>query len=97
MVALDLAVVPPSVSFGARQTTRTGYSIGIAFTPDWGEGGILSLQAGEPTPLEANMVFHLIPWIQIPGQAGIGFSETVRVTPRGGESLFAFERKLFVK
>ncbi len=84
-------------SFGARQSTRTGYSIGIAFTPDWGEGQILSLQDGEPTPLETNMVFHLIPWIQIPGQAGVGISETVRVTPDGGESLFTFDRLLVVK
>lgn len=84
-------------TFGAVQTTRTGYSIGIAFTPDWGEGQILSLQDGEETPLQANMVFHLIPWIQIPGQAGIGISETVRVTPDGGEWLLAFDRRLFVK
>jgi Xaa-Pro aminopeptidase len=42
-------------------------------------------------------VFHLIPWIQVPGQAGIGISETVRVTPDGGESLFTFDRRLFVK
>lgn len=84
-------------TFGAKQTTRTGYSIGIAFTPDWGEGQILSLQDGEPMPLQANMVFHLIPWIQVPGQAGIGISETVRVTPDGGESLFSFDRRLFVK
>jgi Xaa-Pro dipeptidase len=84
-------------SFGAVQTTRTGYSIGIAFAPDWGEGHILSLQPGEARPLQENMTFHLIPWIQIPGKAGIGLSETVRVTPAGGVSFFSFERRLFVK
>lgn len=84
-------------AFGAVQTTRTGYSIGIAFAPDWGEGHILSLQPGEARPLQENMTFHLIPWIQIPGRAGIGLSETVRVTPQGAVSFFSFERRLFVK
>jgi Xaa-Pro dipeptidase len=73
---------------GAEQSTRVGYAIGIAYAPDWGEGGIFSLQGDNHRPLEANMVFHLIPWVQIPGRAGIGLSETVRVTPHGGASLF---------
>ncbi|MGB1540006.1 MAG: M24 family metallopeptidase, partial [Rickettsiales bacterium] len=84
-------------SFGAEQATRTGYSIGIAFAPDWGEGHIISLQKNDPRLLKENMVFHLIPWIQIPGVAGIGISETVRVTPQGGKSMFNFERCLFSK
>ncbi|MFQ5783939.1 MAG: M24 family metallopeptidase [Alphaproteobacteria bacterium] len=84
-------------SFGATQTTRSGYSIGIAYAPDWGEGHILSLQPDDPAVLEANMTFHLIPWIQIPGKAGIGLSETVRITPSGAESFFGFERRLVVK
>ncbi|MEQ8274950.1 MAG: M24 family metallopeptidase [Deltaproteobacteria bacterium] len=83
--------------FGATQTTRSGYSIGIAYAPDWGEGGILSLKGDEPRLLEPNMVFHLIPWVQIPGEASIGLSETVRVTEDGCESLFDFERVLFSK
>lgn len=82
-------------SFGAEQATRTGYSIGIAFAPDWGEGHIISLQKDDPRVLEENMVFHLIPWIQIPNVAGIGISETVQVTPDGAKSFFTFERKLF--
>ncbi len=83
--------------FGATQTTRSGYSIGIAYAPDWGEGGILSLVGHEERPLEENMVFHLIPWVQIPNEASIGLSETVRVTKDGCESLFDFERVLFTK
>lgn len=83
-------------SFGATQTTRAGYSIGIAYAPDWGEGAILSIQGEERRPLEQNMVFHLIPWIQIPGEAGIGLSETVVVTPEGGKSLFSMPRKITV-
>ena len=84
-------------TFGGQQTSRAGYSIGIALPPDWGEGHILSLQQNEPRRLEPNMTFHLIPWVQMPGKGGIGFSETVRVTENGCETLTNFERKLFVK
>ncbi len=82
---------------GATQAARSGYSIGIAFAPDWGEGHILSLMAGHNTPLEENMTFHLIPWVQVPGIAGVGLSETVRVTDSGCESLFSFDRRVFVR
>jgi Xaa-Pro dipeptidase len=82
---------------GAKQGSRTGYSIGIGLPPDWGEGQILSLQQGEQRPLQTNMTFHLIPWAQIPGKGGIGFSETVRVTGEGCEFITSLERKLFVK
>jgi len=84
-------------SFAGEQASRAGYSIGIGLPPDWGEGHILSLQPGVAQVLESNMTFHLIPWVQIPGKAGIGFSETVRVTETGCEPLTSFERKLFVK
>jgi len=43
------------------------------------------------------MTFHLIPWVQVPGMAGVGLSETVRVTAEGCESLFDFPRQVFVK
>lgn len=84
-------------SYGGTQATRSGYSIGIAFAPDWGEGHILSIQPGERQPFEANMTFHLIPWLQVPGIAGIGLSETVRVTAGGCESFSTIERKVFVQ
>lgn len=82
---------------GAQQSSRTGYSIGIGLPPDWGEGHILSLQQNEMRRLEPNMTFHLIPWAQIPGKGGIGFSETVRVTEDGCEFVTSLPRKLFVK
>ena len=82
---------------GALQGSRTGYSIGIGLPPDWGEGQILSLQQGEQRLLQPNMTFHLIPWAQIPGKGGIGFSETIRVTEDGCEFITSLERKLFVK
>lgn len=81
----------------SAQASRTGYSIGLAFAPDWGEGHILSLLEGQEQPLEENMTFHLIPWVQVPGMAGVGLSETVRVTATGCESLFDFPRQVFIR
>jgi Xaa-Pro dipeptidase len=83
--------------FGGIQNSRTAYSVGIGLPPDWGEGHILSMQPDERRVLEANMTFHLLPWVQIPGLGGISFSETIRVTPDGCELLTDFERSVSVK
>lgn len=83
--------------FGAEQASRTAYSVGIGMPPDWGEGQILSMQPGSKRPLEENMTFHLLPWVQIPGRGGIGITETIHVTEDGCELLTNFERKLFTK
>jgi Xaa-Pro dipeptidase len=82
---------------GIDQGSRTGYSIGIGFAPDWGEGHILSLLEGAAQPLEPNMTFHLIPWVQVPDLAGVGLTETVRVTASGCETLTSFERRVFTR
>ncbi|MFT8362200.1 MAG: Xaa-Pro peptidase family protein [Sporolactobacillus sp.] len=66
---------------------RTGYSIGIAFAPDWGEGHIMSLQRDDPKVLKEGMVFHMPPAIRLPNHYGIGFSHTVLVTKDGCEPL----------
>lgn len=85
-------------SHGGTQSTRSGYSVGIAFAPDWGEGHILSIQSGEQRYLEENMTFHLIPWLQVPGVAGVGISETVLVTREGCVSLLdGFDRTVVSK
>lgn len=51
------------------------------------EGGIISFHPREERPLQANMVFHVIPWGPIPGELAMGFSETVRVTEEACEVL----------
>ena len=79
----------------SQQASRTGYSIGIGFPPDWGEGHILSMVRGHDRPLERNMTFHLIPWVQVPGYGGVGLTETIVVTDTGCRSLFNFDRRVF--
>ena len=78
--------------FGGKQTSRTGYSVGTAFAPDWGEGHIISLVKNNHTPLQNNMVFHVLSYIEIPEskyskESRFGISDTVYVTPNGGVSL----------
>lgn len=80
-----------------RRGTRSGYSIGIAFAPDWGEGHILSLRDGERTLLEPGMVFHLPSAVRSYPSYGASFSETTLVTESGHEVLTNFDRELFVR
>lgn len=66
---------------------RSGYSVGLAFAPDWGEGHILSLKETEHREFVPGMVVHVVPTLRIAGVAGIGLSATVLVTETGNEIL----------
>jgi Xaa-Pro dipeptidase len=76
---------------------RTGYSIGVGFSPAWGEGQVMDLKSGDPRELKPGMVFHVVPIVFLPGVAGIGFSETVLVTETGSEVLTSLPHTLLVK
>jgi len=73
---------------------RTGYSVGIGYPPDWGEGRIQSIKENDATLLEAGMVFHLIPDLKIAGLGGAVCSETVLVTEGGCEVLTPFSYEI---
>ncbi len=63
-----------------------GYAVGAQFPPSWVEGtGYIA--RGQHREFEADMVFHLPLCLRLPGQWGIGLSDTVRVTPEGGQPL----------
>ncbi|MEN6370273.1 MAG: Xaa-Pro peptidase family protein [Thermotogota bacterium] len=66
---------------------RAGYSVGVSFPPDWGEGHIVSLSEGDQTILQPGMVFHIPPALRRYGMYGVGVSETVLVTKTGAEIL----------
>ncbi|MFT8776243.1 MAG: Xaa-Pro peptidase family protein [Gluconacetobacter liquefaciens] len=76
---------------------RLGYSVGISFAPDWGEGGILSLNAGVKTELEPGMVFHLPPALRIYGRFTVGVSETIVVTETGHRVLGTLDRGMVLR
>lgn len=73
---------------------RAGYSVGISFAPDWGEGGILSLYTGVTTELRQGMTFHIPVALRVFGQFTVGVSETVVVTETGCKSLSAIDRPI---
>ena len=62
---------------------RSGYSMGVAFAPDWGEGNILSLYRGVDVEIEPGMVFHMPITLRDYGRFTVAVSETVEVTERG--------------
>ena len=76
---------------------RIGYSMGVAFAPDWGEGAILSLFADVSRPIEAGMVFHLPATLRSYGHWTVGASETVIVTDHGAEPLSTLPRALTIR
>ncbi len=71
----------------ATYRKRSGYSVGLAFAPDWGEGHILSLKETEHRNFEPGMVLHVVPTLREAGVAGFGFSGTVLVTEKDPEIL----------
>lgn len=84
------------LGFGDYFRHRTGYSIGINFPPDWGEGHIMSIKETESRPLEEGMTFHFVPGLFDYGHAAVGCSQTVLITANGCEPLSTIPEQLFV-
>ncbi|MBW0004630.1 MAG: M24 family metallopeptidase [Hyphomicrobiales bacterium] len=80
---------------GLKKESRIGYSIGVAYPPDWGEHTI-SLRQGDRTVLAPGHVLHAILGMWMEGW-GIEISETVLITQRGCEPLANLPREIFVK
>ena len=89
--------VVEKAGFGEFWRHRLGYSIGVNYPPDWGEGEIISLRKDERRPLEVGMTFHMVPLCLVYREFGIGFSETVRVTETGCERFSTLPRTIIVK
>jgi Xaa-Pro dipeptidase len=73
---------------------RTGYSMGISFAPDWGEGNILSLFRGVDVALEPGMAFHVPITLREWGRFTVAVSETLLVTETGARPLGSVPRGL---
>jgi Xaa-Pro dipeptidase len=81
--------------YGLKKESRIGYSIGVAYPPDWGEHTI-SLRPGDKTILKPGNVVHCILGMWMDGW-GIEVSETILVTEGGCETLTKFPREIHVK
>jgi Xaa-Pro dipeptidase len=95
----DLAAraVTTKAGFADYHRNRLGYSIGINYPPDWGEGEIISLRQGEHRELRPGMTFHMPPLCLKYREFGIGFSETIVVTETGCRRLSKLPREIVVK
>lgn len=79
-----------------RYRKRTGYSLGIAFAPDWGEWQVASLHDSVDLPLEPGMVFHVPTALREYGVFTVGISETIRVADGGARVLGSVPRPIYV-
>ena len=79
---------------GFSKESRVGYSIGLAFPPDWGER-TMSLRPGDRTVLQSGMCFHFQSGVWLEDH-GVAISEPFIVTDRGGERLCDIERRLII-
>ena len=83
--------------YGDNYRNRLGYSIGINYPPDWGEGEILSLRQGEERELQPGMTFHMPPTNLKYREYGIGYSESIVVTSNGCEKFSNLPLELIIK
>ena len=81
--------------YNIKKESRTGYSIGIGYPPDWGEH-TLNIYKGDMTVLQPNVCFHMIAVMQF-GDWGVEASESVRITDKGSELFCNFSRDLHIK
>ncbi|WP_165492013.1 M24 family metallopeptidase [Egibacter rhizosphaerae] len=72
---------------------RTGYSIGMGFN-NWIDG--FSLRPAGDEEIKSSMVFHVVPFLSTPDFA-VALSETVLVSPEGGERVVALPPELIVR
>ncbi len=81
--------------FGFEKDSRTGYSIGLSYPPDWGER-TMSLRAGDLTELKPGMCLHFMPalWLD---DGGLEITESILITDTGMECLADVPRKLMIK
>tara|TARA_Y100000590_G_scaffold450900_1_gene591317 strand:+ start:2250 stop:3416 length:1167 start_codon:yes stop_codon:yes gene_type:complete len=81
--------------YNIKKESRTGYSIGIGYPPDWGEHS-LNILKGDKTVLKPNVCFHMIAVMQF-GEWGVEASESVRITDTGSELFCNMSKDLYVK
>jgi ectoine hydrolase len=79
---------------GIKKESRTGYSIGLSYPPDWGEH-TLSLRRGDRTELRSGMTIHFMPGLHF-GDWGFHITESILITDTGCECLAGVPREILV-
>ena len=78
-----------------KKESRTGYSIGVGYPPDWGER-TMNIQKNDPTILKSNCTFHMIAVIQM-GDWGVEVSHSIRVTDGGFKKFSNYPTEIIFK
>ena len=81
--------------YGIEKDSRTGYSIGASYPPDWGER-TMSLRPGDKTVMEENMTFHFMTGLWM-DDWGFEITESIVIGEKGPECLANVPRKLLIK
>ncbi|AAB91866.1 conserved putative hydrolase/peptidase of the M24 family (plasmid) [Sinorhizobium fredii NGR234] len=92
---IELAWRKSMSAHGIEKENRLGYSIGIAYTPTWGER-TASIRRTDLTVLEPGAAFHLMGGLWL-ANTGITITQSFVVTATGHEPLTATPRELVVK
>jgi Xaa-Pro dipeptidase len=87
--AAGVARAGPGIYWGGDY----GYPVGAGFPPHWGDYSC-GIRLGSSQTLQAGMVFHQPVSLRRLGRVGVGFSETVVITPTGCEPLTRTDRRL---
>ncbi|TIU78272.1 MAG: M24 family metallopeptidase [Mesorhizobium sp.] len=92
---IELAWRKTMSAHGIEKENRLGYSIGIAYTPTWGER-TASIRRGDNTLLQPGVALHLMAglWLK---DTGITITQSFVVTNGGYEALTRTARELIVK
>lgn len=80
--------------YGLEKRSRAGYSIGLAYPPDWGEHSA-SFRVGDHTLLRPGMTFHFMSGLWF-GDWGIEITESILITDKLPECLASSPRQLIV-
>lgn len=80
--------------YGLEKKSRIGYSIGLGYSPDWGEHTI-SFRPDDRTVLPENAVVHIILGMWMDGW-GMELSETIHVRDKDAVCLTQFPRDVHV-
>ena len=92
---VDFAFRKAIAHTGITKESRSGYSMGLGYPPDWGEH-TCCMRSGDRTVIQSNMTFHIITgmWMET---WGFEISESVVVTENGYQLLTQYPRELILK
>jgi Xaa-Pro dipeptidase len=86
-------VVDSGLGHDRYRRHHCGYQVGIGFPPSWvGGPAVVGLRSDSTWQVQAGMTFHVLSWLLDQEPADYVLSDTVLVTPEGGQLLTTVSR-----